>query len=542
MNMPNFALCNTPFSVIAAVSLLNASPAIIVDCEALQLGTRGGILSLISIRSISPKPSYCYLFDALALSSSYLQPLFNLLTNPNILKVFYDGRRDWCAFYYTYKVRIRNVLDLQLVDLTSRFMRGEGTAQQRQRLLRLFTLEQIKQNEAKFAHVHVLNGLAASLKEHVFLYKRPLGLNKQRVDHDDWLIRPLPIDYLHYAAQDVEIIHVLYAYFIQAGYITRNPFLFSQSEHYISLWSDAIPEPDDVYRANPLLPLEILQIPELSVTSSSPSFLCQGCSRALSPLSFHIEPRLPSTRLLCCVCSVVQLWQERWRPWEMVKPKRVHEEVWRQEVQIKAWQRESARQEAGNKVQPKAGMKAQKTSRREEKRQAKQEAEKKAQQENARREAEDRARKAAADAKVRRETRDKARREAEENARRKAVNKARQVAEVKAQSEAKARVKANREARAERKARRKAERKQGQQGQNTEKLEGSVTTVGVGDDPPNERCISAPPLSPMIVIVSSPSPHQWSRLSICDGAVSDRCHSSPPTTLSAVVNDHHLDF
>ncbi|KAJ3727731.1 ribonuclease H-like domain-containing protein [Lentinula raphanica] len=286
--MPNFALCNTPFSVIAAVSLLNASPALIVDCEALQLGTRGGILSLISIRSISPKPSYCYLFDALALSSSYLQPLFNLLTNPNILKVFYDGRRDWCAFYYTYKVRIRNVLDLQLVDLTSRFMRGEGTAQQRQRLLRLFTLEQIKQNEAKFAHVHVLNGLAASLKEHVFLYKRPLGLNKQRVDHDDWLIRPLPIDYLHYAAQDVEIIHVLYAYFIQAGYITRNPFLFSQSEHYISLWSDAIPEPDDVYRANPLLPLEILQIPELSVTSSSPSFLCQGCSRALS-LSLSIS-------------------------------------------------------------------------------------------------------------------------------------------------------------------------------------------------------------------------------------------------------------
>ncbi|KAJ3823534.1 hypothetical protein F5878DRAFT_657576 [Lentinula raphanica] len=561
MSSPNFVLCDTEDCFLSAISLLRLSSAFIVDCEALNLGTRGGTLSLISVRPISPQSSHSYLVDVVALSSSEsLQPLFDLLTNPKILKVFFDGRRDWCVFYYTYNIRVQNVLDLQLVDLSSRFMRREGKDKQKKRLLRLFSYKQIRQNEIIFKSVHVLSGLAATLREHSPSCT-PIS-PKKTLTHDKWMCRPLPAEYLHYAAQDVEYMHDLYERFIQAGYIHQNSSLdlkiLAQSNHYISLWSDTIPEPGDIYRSNPLLPLEILQPNRIDSSSSVSSFVCQGCFRALSRHSFHPDPQSHSSiDIFCCVCSAVILWQETklirerskakrtqekaqqkavkkaWRQVQEKKQRNVTDEEARQQQARRLDNREKARREAGEKArrqveaQKKIWQEAEERARQEAEERARQEAEKKARQE-----AEKKARQEAEE-KARREAEEKARREAEENARRKAAH------------EKKARQRARREAKARKKARKALKRAEAEEKHRPRSDTGKVMpapmiTASGSDRPTDQLSVAGPailsPPPPSSVASSPPSPPHGprsSRLSTIDRAMLNRrILSDPQTTLT----------
>ncbi|KAJ3769832.1 ribonuclease H-like domain-containing protein [Lentinula raphanica] len=541
MSSPNFVLCDTEDCFLSAISLLRLSSAFIVDCEALNLGTRGGTLSLISVRPISPQSSHSYLVDVVALSSSEsLQPLFDLLTNPKILKVFFDGRRDWCVFYYTYNIRVQNVLDLQLVDLSSRFMRREGKDKQKKRLLRLFSYKQIRQNEIIFKNVHVLSGLAATLREHSPSCT-PIS-PKKTLTHDKWMCRPLPAEYLHYAAQDVEYMHDLYERFIQAGYIHQNSSLDSkilaQSNRYISLWSDTIPEPGDIYRSNPLLPLEILQPNQINPLESLAvsSFICQGCFRALSRHSFHPNPQPHSTiDVFCCVCSAVILWQETRLIRERSKAKRTQEKAQQKAVK-KAW-----RQVQGTKQRNVTDEEARQQQARRDNR------------EKARREAGEKARRQVeAQKKTRQEAEERARREAEEKARREAEEKARREAEEKARREAahekKARQRARREAKARKKAKKKAqkalkraeaEEKHRPRSDTGEGMPAPMITASGSDRPTDQLSVAGPAIlspPPPSSVTSSPTspPHgpRSSRLSTSDRAMLNRRILSDPQTTS----------
>jgi exonuclease 3'-5' domain-containing protein 1 len=116
---------------------------------------------------------------------------------------------------------------------------------------------------------------------------------RRTVDHSKWLQRPLPALYLSYAAHDVYVIGIIYDHFFQKRYLVKS--LPEQSARYISIWENDQPLKDDVYRRNPLLPLEILS------TSSNQTKVraCSGCKRDLTLRSFE------GNGTKCWVCMAV---------------------------------------------------------------------------------------------------------------------------------------------------------------------------------------------------------------------------------------------
>ncbi|KAJ3758067.1 ribonuclease H-like domain-containing protein [Lentinula raphanica] len=314
-----FVLCDDPISFYTALHVLQSSSAIVLDCEGLNLGTQHGQLSLLSLRPLFPSPStpsQNYIFDFLTLSSTLLPPLFTLLSSPSILKIVFDGRMDFSALYHGYSVELVNVLDLQLVDVASRFMRGERadcTGKHRKRLGGCFGYGVVGRERAVFEKVHVLNGLGQCLVEHGCVARTE---GKKQVDHDIWTTRPLPLQHLHYAAHDVELIHILYSHFTLKNYIVPHiPVLLYQSKLYVSLWSDAPPVPGDDYRSHPLLPLEIIsaQSPTIDglLKSTTPSVMCKGCLRSLTLGSFPVvNTRDRVISEFCIVCYVLPIYLE----------------------------------------------------------------------------------------------------------------------------------------------------------------------------------------------------------------------------------------
>ncbi|KAF7339166.1 3-5 exonuclease and kh-i domain-containing protein [Mycena venus] len=265
-----FTLCADSTSLAAALDKLRSSPMLFVDCEGDRLGVAGGSLSLISLRT-SATPRMTYIVDVLALSSSDLIAVFAVLEHSSICKVLFDGRMDHSAFFHGHSTVMNNVLDLQLVDVSTRLLRGEGMDNQLGRLSPFFSTTHIIANRANYSKLHRLLSLSKTIKEHKVRNSVWTG---GLVDHNGWMDRPLP---------PVR----------SERYI--DPSLSVRSVKYVQLWSDAAPQPDDTYRLHPILPLEILHTPV-----DTAQFICTGCRRTLGRSSF------PTTSLpKCFVCFAI---------------------------------------------------------------------------------------------------------------------------------------------------------------------------------------------------------------------------------------------
>lgn len=176
-------LCDGRDSFVSAVATLSSSRTLYFDCEGVHLGTVGGTLSTITIRSApssnnSPQSdrivnAQTFIFDMISLAQQQqpfsLKPLFALLTSPKILKVVWDGRMDSSALHHYFKVDLRNVLDLQLADVRSRALQ-EPTIQEH---VKRFgggvdprTLSD--ENSAIYTYLHVdrLSSLFRAVEEH----------------------------------------------------------------------------------------------------------------------------------------------------------------------------------------------------------------------------------------------------------------------------------------------------------------------------------------------------------------------------------------
>ncbi|KAJ3811771.1 hypothetical protein F5876DRAFT_75496 [Lentinula aff. lateritia] len=266
-----WSLCDTEELLDEALATtLSSCQVLALDCEGDHLGQRGGL---------SP----------LSLSES-LKRFFALIECESVQKIVYDGRMDFCAFFYECGVRMRNVIDLQLADILSRSARGQSVQTQNRKLHRYLDPSQVIRECSMYEKVHMLGGMASCLKDHV-LNATPKG----SIDHQAWLRRPIQGKHLSYAAYDIELIELIHNAFQQRGYIKLS--LSEQSERYITIWSDIQPQASDnnLYRSHPLLPLEIL------VQGSPQDKECNGCKRKLSRGSF---PPLGSR--YCFVCHAVQ--------------------------------------------------------------------------------------------------------------------------------------------------------------------------------------------------------------------------------------------
>jgi hypothetical protein len=163
--------CDTATKCQTAAVAFETSTALVLDCEGDNLGTSGGRLSLIILRGVSPD-SQTYIIDVPQLTLTSLKPILDLLRSPNIQKIVFDGRMDFSALYHELGVELQNVLDLQLVDIMSRYARGEGWETQRKRLQSWLKTDELKTCPQLYFQVHRLSGLDGCIAEHAVIPRK----------------------------------------------------------------------------------------------------------------------------------------------------------------------------------------------------------------------------------------------------------------------------------------------------------------------------------------------------------------------------------
>lgn len=259
---------------------------------------------------------------------------------------------DYSALHHELRVDLNNVLDLQLVDLRSRVIRGEGRDQHLNRLRDGSVMPSLLQRDDvwyRYRNVQRVSSLLQSMKEH-----RPDGyeqFKKDRgtyflpdnsyaprhsltfstlVNHDLWATRPLPAEHLKYAATDISMIATLYACFLSRKYITAKSLdpLITQTARYITRWSDRQPpRARNYFEQNPFLPLELIDDPTPAGSRRHRSGrgrgakqtearvekkTCKKCKRDLTQASFS---KSGWTKTRCCwVCWAVL---DNLRHWKM---------------------------------------------------------------------------------------------------------------------------------------------------------------------------------------------------------------------------------
>lgn len=165
-NDKSYSLCDTAESVKRVVQLLSSASYLAFDCEGENLGEEGGRLAILSLAATDVSPLHVYLFDAITLSDDELAPVFDLLTSTEHVKIMFDARMDFSELHHHHSVRLSGVLDLQLADIESRARRGEGVANQLERLSPYLRRNDVAKDRAGYATIHRLNGLGFCMKEH----------------------------------------------------------------------------------------------------------------------------------------------------------------------------------------------------------------------------------------------------------------------------------------------------------------------------------------------------------------------------------------
>lgn len=171
---PRIIFCGTVKSLKEARAVLSTSKVIFMDCEGVELGVRGGSLSILSLGTFprdSPQNLVIYLIDVATLSDARLRSTFDLLATRNITKVVWDGRMDYSALYHDYGVQMKNVIDLQIVDVLSRESRDtpEQHLQRFKGYVNAGLLERVEPKR-RYARLHRVSSLLQAVKEH-----QPLG-------------------------------------------------------------------------------------------------------------------------------------------------------------------------------------------------------------------------------------------------------------------------------------------------------------------------------------------------------------------------------
>ncbi|KAI0337586.1 hypothetical protein BDW22DRAFT_1488252 [Trametopsis cervina] len=310
MSQPVF--CDTVQSLNDAVQSLSGCHLLFVDCEGVNLGNLDGTLSIITLNtppSHGPSGSETYLVDVTRLSPTQLGPLFDILASHHITKVVWDGRMDYSALHHEYTVDMHNILDLQVVDILSRGMREETTEEHLKRF-RGYALPKLLKgvkSRQRYTGLHKLSGLLQAIREH-----QPDDheqFSKVKVDHSIWgSERPLPAEYIQYAAMDVHMISALYYTFVSRGYTTGHDdvALKAKCARYVAFWAERQPRVDErnFYVRNAFLPLELIDDP---LPPHLPRRECGKCGRSLTDASYspaQWAKQVTPTRA-CLLCEEV---------------------------------------------------------------------------------------------------------------------------------------------------------------------------------------------------------------------------------------------
>jgi exonuclease 3'-5' domain-containing protein 1 len=314
----NFVLCDEESELSTVTDTLQNASTLILDCEGVNLGTKSGRLTLISLGTAGDH-QHAYIIDVYAIGKAGLKPIFDLLESNVVRKVVFDGRMDQSALFHEYSVTMQNVVDLQLADVKSRRLRGEDEEEQIGRLSPYLRRGEVRANVQLYAEVHKLAGLGQVLREHDLEVdeeeQKIKGTCSQRLSRRkltrtwrilargaaalNWSIHPPSPAQLSYAANDITLISHLWSHFEQENYIDES--LPEQSLRYVRMWLNDQPEDGDTYKLHALLPLAILDAAPTYHTTQR----CIGCGRDLPQKCFSKAAWNTAAKRKCWVCRAI---------------------------------------------------------------------------------------------------------------------------------------------------------------------------------------------------------------------------------------------
>ena len=113
-----------------------------------------------------------FIFDILSLPPEALQLLFSEVldtvgsdSTKRKIKVVWDGRMDYSELFFGHNYSLDHTLDLQLIDVSTRALRGESDNSRLQRICRpFFPLSKVM--KLQLEGVHALNPMDSALREH----------------------------------------------------------------------------------------------------------------------------------------------------------------------------------------------------------------------------------------------------------------------------------------------------------------------------------------------------------------------------------------
>ncbi|KAJ7571887.1 hypothetical protein C8J56DRAFT_708814, partial [Mycena floridula] len=92
-------------------------------------------------------------------------PLLDILESESVVKVMFGGRKDFSGLYQEQSVTLRNVLDMQIANVTSQKIKGESTQDQ----LTYLGRGKVQGHPKSYAFVHMPSGLNKCLEHHGIL-------------------------------------------------------------------------------------------------------------------------------------------------------------------------------------------------------------------------------------------------------------------------------------------------------------------------------------------------------------------------------------
>ncbi|XP_038057621.1 piRNA biogenesis protein EXD1-like [Patiria miniata] len=264
------------------------SPSLAVDCEGETL-SRKGVLSIVSVAT----ESHTYLFDVKKLGAKVFdEGLKELLEDPGREKLMFDCRADSDCLWHLCKVRLTNVVDLQLMQMiyqeTHPILLATGSASRAQ-LVKNF---QPKRHNFLFC-------LEQYVKDDQLIKAKAEGKPKME-QAGVWLQRPLDGQLLSYAAADVQGFFPLYrALKPGIGGSSGAARLQVASQRFLDYYRSLAVRTYDKFEKNCFLPWRLL--PPYAHATYAEEVTCFGCKRRFPRedfLPFHVKRGNPN----CPVC------------------------------------------------------------------------------------------------------------------------------------------------------------------------------------------------------------------------------------------------
>jgi exonuclease 3'-5' domain-containing protein 1 len=165
-----YTYCETASSLDPLILGLQSCSMVVLDCEGVELGTKNGTLTVLTLRpesTFSTGESTIYIVDLIALSKQSLTPIIDLLNDKRITKLVFDGRMDHLALRRFLGVDIsENALDMQVATIMKRtIIDKEPWYMHRGRLRKYVGMEELKAHPEYYKQVHRLPGLNMAIED-----------------------------------------------------------------------------------------------------------------------------------------------------------------------------------------------------------------------------------------------------------------------------------------------------------------------------------------------------------------------------------------